>query len=55
MKKRFTDERIIGFLREAEAGVPLPGHVMAAILGIIGLYLLATEMAKRRFYRRQAP
>jgi putative transposase len=23
MKKRFTDERIIGFLREAEAGLPL--------------------------------
>jgi Mg2+-importing ATPase len=32
--------------------VPLPGTVMAAILAIVGLYLLATEMAKRRFYRR---
>lgn len=31
--------------------VPLPGRVMAAILGSVGLYLLATEMAKRRFYR----
>ncbi|MGB2943338.1 MAG: cation transporting ATPase C-terminal domain-containing protein [Candidatus Macondimonas sp.] len=33
--------------------VPLPGPVMAAILGNVGLYLLATEMAKRRFYRRR--
>ncbi|MBK6961328.1 MAG: hypothetical protein IPN63_13655 [Gammaproteobacteria bacterium] len=31
--------------------VPLPGRVMAAVLGSVGLYLLATEMAKRRFYR----
>lgn len=30
--------------------VPLPGRVMAAILGIVGLYRLATEIAKRRFY-----
>ncbi|MBI2784589.1 MAG: hypothetical protein HYX64_11110, partial [Gammaproteobacteria bacterium] len=31
--------------------VPLPGRVLAAILGIVALYLLATELAKRRFYR----
>ncbi|MES1993249.1 MAG: magnesium-translocating P-type ATPase [Pseudomonadota bacterium] len=35
--------------------VPLPGRVMAAIVAIVGLYLLATEMAKRRFYRRSTP
>jgi hypothetical protein len=25
MKERFTDERIIGFLKEAEAGTPVKG------------------------------
>ena len=32
--------------------VPLPAGVVVAIVAIVGLYLLATEMAKRRFYRR---
>lgn len=35
--------------------VLLQGNVMAAIVAIVGLYLLATEMAKRWFYRRLAP
>ena len=32
--------------------VPLPGRLMAAIAAITALYVLATELAKRWFYRR---
>lgn len=34
---------------------PLSGTIMAAIMAIVGLYLLATELAKRRFYHRLTP
>ncbi|PWF24687.1 hypothetical protein [Corticimicrobacter populi] len=29
MKKRFTEEQIIGFLREADAGLPVTQHIAA--------------------------
>lgn len=30
--------------------VPMPANLVLSLLGIVGLYLLATEVAKRRFY-----
>ncbi|AIO57082.1 hypothetical protein DM78_987 [Burkholderia mallei] len=30
MKKRFTEQQIIGFLKEAEAGMPVKGTVQEA-------------------------
>jgi Mg2+-importing ATPase len=35
--------------------VPLPGPVLAALVAICALYAAASELAKRRFYRRHSP
>ena len=32
--------------------VPLPASILAAIAAIVVAYLVTTELAKRRFYRR---
>jgi Mg2+-importing ATPase len=34
--------------------VPLPGSIVAVVAGITGLYVAATELQKRWFYRREA-
>jgi Mg2+-importing ATPase len=33
---------------------PLPARVLGTLVAITGLYVVATEMAKRRFYAREA-
>jgi hypothetical protein len=40
--------------RPAVGFVPLPPGLMAAILAISGLYVLAAELLKPRFYRGMA-
>jgi hypothetical protein len=36
MKKRFSDEQIIGFLKEAETGIPLKSNVTATLHHQVG-------------------
>ena len=49
MKKRFTEEQIIGFLQEAEAGAGGEGAVPAA--RVLGGELLPMEVEVRRDVR----
>ncbi|CAM2175422.1 hypothetical protein BO443_270009 [Burkholderia orbicola] len=44
MKKRFTEEQIIGFLREAEAGLPIKDALSSA-----WLFRGASELGASRY------
>jgi hypothetical protein len=48
MKKRFTEEQIIGFLREAEAGIPIAELCLNPHLRIHTHLKLLSELASER-------
>ena len=53
MKKRFTEAQIVGFLREADAGLPVKDLSQARLLG--GQLLPVAEQVRRHErVRRQA-
>ena len=55
MKKRFTEAQIVGFLREADAGIPVKDLCRKHGFSMGELLPLAQQVWRHERVRRQAP